>query len=317
MSTFAYIALARDGKRTTGTLSADTRTAAVAQVVQKGLHPVRIDEERAARGKAGSRQLQQQRATEAASRPPRGGRVSGKAVEGFTRELANLLSGGVPLARALHLLRREAANPAARFVWSAIHDDVVGGEPLADAMGKWPRVFSGVYVAMVRAGEAGGFLDVVLGQISDFRTREADLKGKVQGAMIYPMVLAIVAIGVLTFLLTYFIPRFSGIFTDMGGELPVLTQVIVAVSNALTSWYGIVIAGLIVAAVFGTMRYVRTRTGRRQFERVILSAPALGQLSRTSLWCDSAGCSGRWLALACRLSRRCGCARGGREPDPG
>ena len=106
-------------------------------------------------------------------------------------------------------------------------------------MAKWPKTFSTVYIAMVRAGEAGGFLDVVLGQIADFRTREDDLKGKVKGAMVYPCVLAFLAVAVLIFLLTFFIPRFSGIFKEFGGNLPALTQFIVAVSNLVSSRYGI------------------------------------------------------------------------------
>src|ERR1039458_3539534 len=199
MSVFAYIALSKDGRRTTGTLSADSRSAAISQMTRQGLAPVRIDEEQNAAAAA-------KKVRKASGAAP--GRVSGRAVEAFTRELANLLAGGVPLSRALSLLRREAANPAAKQLWNEIHEDVVGGTPLADALAKWAKSFSTVYVAMVRAGEAGGFLDVVLGQISEFRTREQDLMGKVKAALVYPIILAVMAIGVLIFLMTFFIPRF-------------------------------------------------------------------------------------------------------------
>jgi len=274
MTTFAYTALGRDGKRTNGTLAADSRADALAMVMQKGLHPVKIDEDKA---KAKSSVLQYA-GSETPAQPPRSGRVPPRAVENFTRELANLLSGGVPLARALHLLRREASKPAARFVWAQIHADVVGGMPLADAMAKWPKTFSSVYIAMVRAGEAGGFLDVVLMQIADFRTREADLKGKVKGAMVYPCVLATLAVGVLIFLMTFFIPRFSGIFKEFGGDLPALTKFIVAVSNIVSSRYGI---GVLVAVVVGVIlfrQYIKTDLGRRKMEQVLLSLPVLGQV---------------------------------------
>ena len=127
----------------------------------------------------------------------------------------------MPLSRALSLLRREASNPAAAHLWGEVHDDVVGGTSLADALAKWPQSFSPVYVAMVRAGEAGGFLDVVLQQIADFRTREADLKGKVKASLVYPVLLAVLATGVVIFLLSWFIPKFSGIFEEFGGNLPV------------------------------------------------------------------------------------------------
>ena len=125
--------------------------------MDRGLHPV-VVEEKSANGKAAAA-----RGGGEESAAVREGRVSQKSVESFTRELANLLSGGVPLARALQLLRREASSPAAKYVWGKIHDDVVSGNPLAESMAKWPKAFSSVYVAMVRAGEAGGFLDVVLG----------------------------------------------------------------------------------------------------------------------------------------------------------
>ena len=184
-------------------------------MAKQGLHPITIEEGRdsaAAARKA------------AAASTGRTGKVSNKAIESFTRELANLLAGGVPLAGAMALLRREASNPAAKQLWSDLHEDVVGGTALADAMAKHPRSFSTVYIAMVKAGEAGGFLDVVLNQISEFRTREADLKGKVKAAMVYPIILGLLAIAVLIFLLTFFIPKFSGIFAQFGGQLPALTQ---------------------------------------------------------------------------------------------
>jgi type IV pilus assembly protein PilC len=268
MSTFAYTAISKEGRRTSGTLAADTRAAAIAQVVQKGLHPVKVDEQRGAAAAVARAHAEQ------AARP---GRVSQKAVEAFTRELANLLAGGVPLARSLSLLRREAANAAAKHLWSSIHDDVVGGTALADAMAKYPRSFSSVYVAMVRAGEAGGFLDVVLGQIADFRTREADLKGKVKMAMVYPVLLACLATAVVIFLLTFFIPKFSGIFDQFGGKLPTLTRVIIAMSDVVKH-YGLFVAGGIVVVVVAVRRYISTDAGRRQMEKGILGIPVLGSV---------------------------------------
>src|SRR5439155_24410287 len=136
--------------------------------------------------------------------------------------------------------------------------------------------FSSVYVAMVRAGEAGGFLHVVLQQIADFRTREADLKGKVKAAMVYPIVLACLACAVLIFLLTFFIPRFKGIFSELGGNLPALTQVIVAASQAVSSRYSLFIVGAIVAIVIGVRRAMLTESGKRIFERALLALPLLG-----------------------------------------
>src|SRR6266481_662716 len=134
MSVFAYTALSREGIRKSGTLSADTRAAAISQMTQQGLHPVSIDESRDAGAAArNGRSTLSLTAT---------GKVPQSAVEAFTRELANLLAGGVPLSRSLQLLRREASNPVAKQLWSDIHDDVVGGTSLADALAKFPRSFS-------------------------------------------------------------------------------------------------------------------------------------------------------------------------------
>ncbi|MEA2710202.1 MAG: type pilus assembly protein PilC [Phycisphaerales bacterium] len=266
MATFAYTALDRQGRRLSGIIPADNRAAAMDQVLGRGLAPVLIEEQRAS-GPGGS--------GDANEPPPT--RVPAKAVESFTRELANLLSAGLSLSRALHLLRREASNPAARNVWSKIHDDVVGGTSLAESLAKWPKSFSPVYVAMIRAGEAGGFLPIVLQQISDFRTRDQDLKGKIKAAMVYPCVLAALATCVLIFLMTFFIPRFSTLFEEFGSKLPYLTQIIVAISHWLTT-YGWLLAIVIIGGAFALRNAIATPSGRRFLERTMLKTPLLGSV---------------------------------------
>ncbi|MGD0539899.1 MAG: type II secretion system F family protein [Tepidisphaeraceae bacterium] len=267
MSVFSYTALSKDGQRTSGMVTSDSRTAAIAQMTKKGLRPLLVEE---------AKDLAAAKKTQAGGGDkPR--KVSAKSVEAFTRELANLLAGGVPLARSLALLRREASNPAAKQLWSEIHDDVVGGAALADTLAKWPRSFSAVYVAMVRAGEAGGFLDTVLGQIADFRAREQDLKGKVKAAMVYPIILGCLAVGVVIFLMTFFIPQFSGIFASFGGNLPLLTQFVIACSNVIKHYSPVVLAVLLIG-FFAIKRAVSTETGRRRMELIILSTPLLGRI---------------------------------------
>jgi type II secretory pathway component PulF len=269
MSVFAYTALHKDGRRATGTLNSDSRAGAMAEIARQGMTPVRIEE--AKDSAAAAKKVQ---AATAAAHPVK---VSPRQIEAFTRELANLLAGSVPLARALSLLRREASNSGARELWSAIHDDVVGGTALADALAKWPQNFSSVYVAMVRAGEAGGFLEVVLSQIADFRSREADLKGRVKGAMIYPIILACLAVAVLIFLMEFFIPRFSQIFEQFGGNLPLLTQFIIGASHVVQH-YGLVVAGVAFMIFILVKRSLATESGRRMMEVGILSTPMLGRV---------------------------------------
>ena len=267
MAVYAYTAIDRTGRRTAGTIPADNKAAAMDQVISQGLSPVSITE--SGNGAA---------AAAVATPKTAPTRVPQSAVESFTRELANLLAASLPLSRALHLLRREVSHPGAKHVWSAIHDDVVGGISLAEALEKWPKVFSSVYVAMVRAGEAGGFLHVVLQQIADFRTQEQELKGKVKAAMVYPCVLGLLAIAVLIFLLTFFIPRFSGIFSEFGSKLPWLTQVIVGASNSLKH-YGLFLAVGVVIIVVTVKRAADSESGKRFFERMILRAPLVGKVA--------------------------------------
>ncbi|MDY7010186.1 MAG: type II secretion system F family protein [Planctomycetota bacterium] len=264
MPVFAYTALDASGEKTSGTVPAQSRSAALEQVTQKGLVPVSMTE-------------QQPAAVKRVISRRSSGRVSQANAEAFTRELANLLAAGVPMNRALNILCREATQPAAKKQWTAIHDDIAGGESLADAMNKWPRSFPAVQVAMVRAGETGGFLDVVLGQIADFRSRERDLKSKVKGALIYPAILTVLATGVLIFLMTYFIPRFTGIFADFGEALPALTRGIVAISLAITE-HGLLILVGAALVVMLTRRVLMSESGRLATERLLLRIPALGRV---------------------------------------
>ncbi|MFH0965934.1 MAG: type II secretion system F family protein [Planctomycetota bacterium] len=265
MPVFSYKALDRSGAEVSGTLTAEGRSAVIAEIVARGLHATRVEERREASD------------VRPTARSPRG-RVSQGSVEAFTRQLANLLSAGVPLSRALHLICRETSQPVARSQWTAIHDDVVGGTALAEALAKWPRSFPPVYVAMVRAGETGGFLEVVLEQIADFRSREQELTGKVKAALVYPAVLAILATLVLTFLLTYFIPRFSAIFAEFGGALPWLTRAIVATSKWVLK-YGLVIVIAAALLVVGLRRTLSSDAGRRSVERIILGLPGVGRVT--------------------------------------
>jgi len=268
MATFVYKAINAEGRQVADMVVAADRAAAIEQLFGKSLNPISIErqEERHAGGVLA-----------------RSGRVSKGDVEAFTRQLANLLAAGVPLSRALNILSREASKPATAKLWATIHDQVAGGMSLADALGQHPRAFSPVYVAMVRAGETGGFVDLVLEQIATFRSREQDLKNKVTSALLYPTILAVLAGGVLTFLLMFFIPRFSQMFNDFGGSLPALTKVIVSASQFLVRYWFIFIV-VVVLAVFGIRRTLASEEGRRFLEKVTLRFPFFGRaVSRFAL----------------------------------
>jgi len=265
MALFSYKALRTDGSLVTGQLDAAGRGEALTALDGQGLRTVDLSEGTALdRGPA------------VQGRRPR--RVSARALEAFIRQLASLLAAGVPLAQALHLLARESGDGVAREQWQAIHDDVVDGASLAQALQRYPRVFPAVYSAMVNAGETGGFLDVVLKQIADFQSRERDLRSKVLGALIYPAVLAGLSVCVLVFLLVFFIPRFQGIFNDFGAALPALTRAIVGLSALLRRHGPLLVLGL-VAGVLLLRRYLDTPAGRRWRETVVLRLPLLGMVA--------------------------------------
>src|SRR5690349_3762490 len=205
------------------------------------------------------------------------GKVSAKSLENFTRLLSSLLAAGVPLSRALVILYKEASTPATTAKWKEIHDLVVDGMSLADAMAKSPDTFPRVYTAMVQAGETGGFLDLVLAQIADFQAREKELRSKVMTAMLYPCILLVLALGVLVFLLTFFIPRFQLVFAGFNAALPLPTQIVIGLSHAVRS-YGVFLLSGLAVLVFLVRNWFASEKGRRVWERLILRAPMVGPL---------------------------------------
>ena len=260
MATFSYKAIDTSGQAIADRVVAADRTAAIEQLCAKSLSPVSVE-------RMGEQEAQGLFA--------RIGGVSKGEIDAFTRQLASLLAAGVPMSRALAILSREASRMGAKRLWAAVHDQVSGGMSLADAMSLHPRVFSPIYVAMVRAGETGGFLELVLEQIATFRSRERDLKGRVKAALIYPIILAVLAAGILVFLLTYFIPRFSMMFAEFGGSLPVLTLSIVAVSKIMVRYWLVLVLG-ITLGVFAVQRMLAREEGRRAMDRLLLRAPLFG-----------------------------------------
>ena len=204
-------------------------------------------------------------------------KVSTRTLENFTRLLSSLLAAGVPLSRALVILYKEASAPFVAARWKEIHDLVVDGMSLANAMARSPDVFPRVYVAMVEAGEAGGFLDVVLSQIADFQSREKELKSKMLTAMIYPCILFCLALLVLTLLLVFFIPKFQKMFASVHGALPLITQLIIGASHIVRA-YGLFIAIGLVGGVVLARTWFASEKGRRVWERLVLRSPMVGPL---------------------------------------
>jgi type II secretory pathway component PulF len=177
----------------------------------------------------------------------------------------------------LVILQKEASSAAAKAKWKDVHDQVVDGLSLANAMAKSPETFPRVYVAMVEAGEAGGFLDVVLSQIAEFQAREKDLKSKVLTAMLYPCILLMLALAILVLLLTFFIPKFQTIFSNLHSTLPLITRIIIGSSHIIRS-YGLFVAAALIGIGFLVRTWVVSEKGRRAWEGLILKTPLVGPL---------------------------------------
>jgi type II secretory pathway component PulF len=290
MPVFQYRALQGDGTVAEGQIEAGGRHDAFRQMEGRGLRPISLAERGAGKpqkspprdGKTEKSEKDKPDAGERGSAPfqlsfGHSNKITGRMLENFTRLLSSLLAAGVPLSRALVILTNEASTPAAKAKWKEIHDLVVDGMSLADAMAKSPETFPRVYVAMVEAGETGGFLDVVLGQIADFQAREKEMRSKVLTAMLYPSILFCLATGVLIFLLVFFIPRFQSIFAGFGGHLPLLTQLIVSTSHILRAYGPILLLGVCIAG-YMIRSWILSEQGRRTWEGWILRGPVIGPL---------------------------------------
>jgi type II secretory pathway component PulF len=285
MPTFQYKALQANGTMTEGQIDAPGRPDALRQMETLGLRPINLSETVAAKSKAKPKSSPAAKNGASAKDAPanlsfkfESKKVSGKELENFTRLLASLLAAGVPLSRALVILSRESSSPAASAQWKQIHDRVVDGMSLASAMGQSPETFPRVYVAMVEAGEAGGFLDVVLSQIAEFQSRDKELRSKVLTAMLYPAILFVLAMIVLTVMLVYFIPKFQNVFASLHGNLPLITQIIIGASHAVLN-YGLFVAAGIIAIVFLLRTWFASETGKRIWEALLLRSPVVGSLS--------------------------------------
>jgi len=275
MPLFDYKALQLDGAIAQGQLEAAGRAEAFRQMEGLGLRPITLAERAAAQ--AAKSNGADTPATGGLSLKLGGDKISARDLENFTRLLSSLLAAGVPLSRALTILHKEATSPAAATKWKEIHGLVIDGMSLADAMAKSPETFPRVYVAMVQAGETGGFLDLVLAQIADFQAREKEMRSKVLTAMLYPLILFVLAMCVVVFLLVFFIPRFQLIFAGNNAALPMLTQVIVGISHLVRTYGLFLLAGLIVAGV-SLRSWFNSEKGRRAWEGMILRLPIVGPL---------------------------------------
>jgi type IV pilus assembly protein PilC len=288
MPRFNYVALDARGREASGLLEAVSSSAAISQLRQSGYFPTSVIEEAiiASDGK----QARRRTATAAGITKPgakkgivlfQRRKVKSKVLMIFTRQLATLIDSGLPLLRSLNVLAKQERDKVMKRTIDKLADSVQSGSTFSDALALHPKIFTDLYVSMVKAGEVGGVLELVLTRLSEFQEKAARIKNKIISAMVYPMIVMTMALGILCFLLVFIVPRFELIFHDLLGDkpLPPATRFVLAVSGFIQH-DGLVLFGAIVAIVVIYNFVGRTRRGRLAIDNFKLRMPLFGNLNR-------------------------------------
>jgi len=262
MPTFTYSARTREGQKKSGTLTAESRGALVRTLQSQGMIPDQIRE----RGKS--------------SGPRRGPRVKSAELLVFTRQLSTIVNAGLPLLQGLDILAEQTEDMRFSGVLSEIAQDVEGGESFSEALRKHPRIFTDLYVSMVRAGEASGNLDNVLLQLADYLEAMEELKRRIRAAMTYPVVAFSMIILIAAGLIIWVVPQFAEIFSSFDATLPAPTRLLIAISDTLRSWRMLVVIAVFIAGIIAFRMYGQTEGGRFNVDKMKLKLPVFGKMLR-------------------------------------
>ena len=288
MARFNYVALDARGQEASGLLEAASSSAAISQLRQSGYFPTSVIEE--AIISSDGKESRRRATTVAGTTKPRAKKgivlfqrrkVKSKILMIFTRQLATLIDSGLPLLRSLNVLAKQERDKLMKRTIDKLADSVQGGSTFSDALAQHPRIFNNLYVNMVKAGEVGGVLELVLTRLSEFQEKAAKIKNKIISAMVYPLIVMTMAFGILCFLLVFIVPRFQVIFQDLLGDkpLPPVTQFVIGFSGFMTH-HGLVMLGAIVAIGFLYNLIGRTPRGRLVIDNLKLRMPLFGNLNR-------------------------------------
>ena len=264
---FTYTAIDKSGKRTAGAIEASSEESASETLKSREMRPIHI--------KADSGGLLAKSPFSAKNR-----KVKLKEIMIFTRQLSTMINAGVPLVRSMATLQTQTENPAFRQHIAAVTKDLESGLAFADALEKHPKVFTPIYVNMVRAGEAGGILDEILRKLAVQQEKDAHIRAKFKGAMTYPIILLTITTLVFIGLMVVVMPKLGKIIKDLGGpdaKLPPLTQALLGISNFMTSKWYILLGGFAIT-VFFTKRYTSTPQGRRKKDQLFMKIPVLNDV---------------------------------------
>jgi type IV pilus assembly protein PilC len=281
MPEFCYVAMDSRGKETKGKLDVADQNEAIGRLKSMGYFPTRVEAAkpkppRAGGSGAGAPRLSTRRSS-GFRLPGLGRKVNAKALTGFTRQLARLVDSGLPLLRGLRLIERQEKNPALRRIMGDLAISIEGGSTFSEALAQHPRVFNHLFVNMVKAGEVGGVLEIVLARLAQFMEKAQKIRGKVKAALFYPAAVMFVAGAVVAILMVFVVPRFKEIFNDLleGASLPAFTQFVLGASEFIA--HNILYTILsIVALIVALKLALRTKAGRKVWDRIALSFPLLG-----------------------------------------
>lgn len=195
----------------------------------------------------------------------------------FTRQLSTMINAGLPLTDSLIVLRDQSTNTQIHEVVASVLLDVEGGSTLSSTLAKHPRVFSKIYVSLVKAGETAGVLDKVLLRLADNLEKEREFKGKVKGALIYPAMVILAMLGVGFIMMVFVIPKLTSLYKDLGSQLPIPTQILIFTSGVFVNFWWLII-GVVVAFIFGFMKWKQTYSGQRRWDRFVFRVPIIGNL---------------------------------------
>jgi type II secretory pathway component PulF len=292
MPQFSYKARRRSGEVVEGMLEVADRSAALVQIERLGLFPVAVD---AAKGSAiaaaaaAERQAGRKTDWRALLPPTLRAAMSQKRkpkleeLATFTQQLANLLNSGMPLTVALNSMTHLESKGISADVSKELKQDVMEGRSLSDSMAKQPRIFSDLYVNMVRAGESSGALVEVLRRMADHFERFAQVQSKFTSALVYPAFVSVVGICIMFFFMTYMLPKFMSIFEDMKVPLPMMTQILVTISHLFASYWWLMLM-VVIAAVILFKRFQATKEGRRKIDHWRMNAPVVGKVVKLNLF---------------------------------
>jgi type IV pilus assembly protein PilC len=288
MPKFSYVAMDQKGKEQKGTIEVATQNEAIGRVKEMGLFPTKIVE--VDKVKAKTTNKSGSGATKAAGKkgkgkgmsinikiPGLGGGVKSKVLTTFTRQLATLVDAGLPLLRGMRVLEKQERNPTLKRIIGELSEAVEGGSTFSEALAQHPKVFNRLYVNMVKAGELGGVLEVVLNRLSEFQEKAQKIKGKVIAAMFYPVAVLKVAIAIMGVLVVVVIPKFKEVFAGLGEgrPLPAFTQFVMSISDTVRNHMGMTsIAIAVVVTLF--LLFIKTKFGRLVWDKFLLKMPVLG-----------------------------------------